>query len=281
MINIYELLGVCSTATEQDIQRAISRHELHKTLSPEILNKARQWLLISDTRKQYNAKLYAEHPEILEALIAQHSSASSATAHNQSDSIYIEKSIVALKSKAKIISAVLIGLIIAFTGYIYYSPYLVLNKIHSAIKSNQPEKISEHIDYPALQTSLKAQLKIFFQKKLDEDPSMKSNPFSGFAQMLGNQMINELTETIVSPQGLKAIVTGENPVESKRNPATENTESNEKEVIEPNLQYEDYNTFIISYPLKNGTKEMKFIMKRDGLTKWVVRDISFPDLSEL
>ena len=44
MINIYELLGVCSTATEQDIQRAISRHELHKTLSPEILGRVEHWV---------------------------------------------------------------------------------------------------------------------------------------------------------------------------------------------------------------------------------------------
>ena len=64
MVNLYQLLGIETTASLQEIQRAIARQELYKTLSPEAINKCKVYLLHPENKQRYDLKLFTEHPEL-------------------------------------------------------------------------------------------------------------------------------------------------------------------------------------------------------------------------
>lgn len=64
MVNLYQLLGIETTASIQEIQRAIARQELYKTLSPEAINKCKVYLLHPENKQRYDLKLFTEHPEL-------------------------------------------------------------------------------------------------------------------------------------------------------------------------------------------------------------------------
>ena len=65
MVNLYQLLGIATNASTQEIQRAIARQELYKTLSPEAINKCKVYLLNAENRQRYDLKLFSEHPELV------------------------------------------------------------------------------------------------------------------------------------------------------------------------------------------------------------------------
>ena len=64
MVNLYQLLGIETNASIQEIQRAIARQEQYKTQSPEAINKCKVYLLHPENKQRYDLKLFTEHPEL-------------------------------------------------------------------------------------------------------------------------------------------------------------------------------------------------------------------------
>lgn len=69
MINLYAKFGVSVHAKPEQIQRAIKLAAQKQSMSLKEIQKAQQWLLNPDIRKKYNAKLFAEYPELIEQLV--------------------------------------------------------------------------------------------------------------------------------------------------------------------------------------------------------------------
>lgn len=63
--NLYELLKLKPTATPKDIAQAMKNAAQNQTISLDDLKQCKQLLLNEEARKKYNARLYAEYPEIL------------------------------------------------------------------------------------------------------------------------------------------------------------------------------------------------------------------------
>ena len=57
MVNLYQLLGIEMNASNADIQAAIEQHQSLGRINPEVLEKARAWLLDGATRARYDAQL--------------------------------------------------------------------------------------------------------------------------------------------------------------------------------------------------------------------------------
>lgn len=64
MVNLYELLGIKHTATEQEIKQAIAKHYTESTLQEGVLTKAKEWLLNPQIKAKYDAQLLATYPEL-------------------------------------------------------------------------------------------------------------------------------------------------------------------------------------------------------------------------
>lgn len=66
--NLYELLGVKPTATDEEILNAMRRLAQLQLVELDDLKLCKSVLLNPEERKKYNAKLFAEYPELLETL---------------------------------------------------------------------------------------------------------------------------------------------------------------------------------------------------------------------
>lgn len=66
--NLYELLGVKPTATDEEILNAMRRMAQLQLVELDDLKLCKSVLLNPEMRKKYNAKLFAECPEVLEEL---------------------------------------------------------------------------------------------------------------------------------------------------------------------------------------------------------------------
>ena len=64
MVNLYDLLSVKPSATVEQIQRALINAAQKRTLSLEQLEKIKVVLLNDSSRAQYDAKLFANYPDI-------------------------------------------------------------------------------------------------------------------------------------------------------------------------------------------------------------------------
>lgn len=71
----------------------------------------------------------------------------------------------------KILGSV-VALVIAIVGYLYASPYLVLNSIKTAAQNGESEKVSQYIDYPSVRQSFKDQINAMMMKEMANQKMM-------------------------------------------------------------------------------------------------------------
>lgn len=90
---------------------------------------------------------------------------------------------------------------IAAAGLLYASPYLALHNIAKAIEKQDAETVAEYVDFPALRESVKAQMQSKLQAQMQK-PEMQNNPFATFGQALAMGVVNQATDTLVSPTGV-------------------------------------------------------------------------------
>ncbi len=65
MVNLYELIGLSMSASENQIRQHIMQHHAAGTLDDEHLEEAKKWLLNSSNREQYDQKLTLHYPELI------------------------------------------------------------------------------------------------------------------------------------------------------------------------------------------------------------------------
>lgn len=66
MINLYQILNISPYATEAQIRTAIQNYKNQSNANPKVIQAATQWLLITDVRQRYDARLQTEFPQIFQ-----------------------------------------------------------------------------------------------------------------------------------------------------------------------------------------------------------------------
>ena len=162
MLNLYEKLHLSPTASPQQIQAAMRRAAEQQSMSLEELQKCKHWLLNPDKRKQYNAQLFAAHPEILDALLSQQpektpqkqpeSSPDTNVIKKQDRKIKIKKNLKQPKSNTAQPLPLTGKLLIGFLGLLIFSNLIKGNKSEapsSAIISTVcSEQVKLYLNYP-------------------------------------------------------------------------------------------------------------------------------------
>nr|WP_174507487.1 DUF2939 domain-containing protein [Acinetobacter sp. Marseille-Q1620] len=88
----------------------------------------------------------------------------------------------------------------------FVSPYWTLYKIKQAIDRNQPELLSEYIDYPSVRKSLKPQIHQQINKKIGIDHP--DTTFERLGSSLTENLINHVIDIIVTPQSISLMLQG-------------------------------------------------------------------------
>ena len=83
--------------------------------------------------------------------------------------------------------ALVLVVLLALAAYVIAGPYMTVRAIRTAVKQQDAAALSRQVDFPALRTSLKAQLADRLLRKAG--PDLQSNPFAAFGLSIANGVI--------------------------------------------------------------------------------------------
>lgn len=187
-----------------------------------------------------------------------------------------------MNRKAKRIAlAVAIGSVAAAGGYYLASPYLAIQGLRSGFLSRNADQVNQYIDYPSLQSDLKAQLGLMMLRNMQSDPEMAANPFSGFAMAMITPMVNSMVDTYISPSGMKSFLEASSTQQSSA--SQEQTAQNlieqkkefDKALQKTSMGYDGLNKFQLTATADDG-KKTKLVFNRQGFAEWKLKSVILP-----
>lgn len=161
-------------------------------------------------------------------------------------------------------------LIIGIAAALYFGPYWTLYRMKAAINAHDATAFSDHVDFPSLKESFKAQMLVKMGQVMNAD-SMKDNPFAGLGQMIGMGMVNQMVDTLVSPAGVMLMME-QGKASAAKVTAAEPT-SNSKQPPNFAIDYVNYST--VQVRSKDGSPG-RFVFRRDGIFSWKLSAIEIP-----
>lgn len=118
------------------------------------------------------------------------------------------------KHKKRALLAAALLLVLLLGGYFVASPWLVLARFKDDARARRAEKMVDYVNFPAVQTSLKAQMRSKVKAEIGKRNS--DEELAAAAELLGaavaNLVLDPVVEAVASPRGMVAIMNGENPL---------------------------------------------------------------------
>jgi hypothetical protein len=111
-----------------------------------------------------------------------------------------DHAIVMTKRPALIAAIVALLIVAAAAAWWFASPLLTLKDMRDAAAANDADRLSAHIDYPALREDLKADLMARMMAEMGKDKS----GFGTIGMAFGSALIGPVIDGMVSPAGLRA-----------------------------------------------------------------------------
>jgi hypothetical protein len=187
-----------------------------------------------------------------------------------------------------VVTASVVLIIVAALGFIYASPYIVLNRVKQAADARDAQTVNEYVDFPALRASLKEQVAGLITRRIDIQKS--GNPLAIIGAMIGAALVGPLVDSYATPDGVAAILNGipprgdpgerppqatrgaaENSAKPATSPASGVTTPQQQPPGEPpqtTAGYRDLNTFVVTYRHGVGDARYSAIFHRYGLVSW-------------
>jgi hypothetical protein len=165
------------------------------------------------------------------------------------------------------------GAIAAFAsgGLLYASPYLTLYRMYQAVERRDAQSISDSVDFPALRASIKDNLQAVVLK----ETAKQNNPILNLlGAALGSTLLNPALETMVTPQGVMALLEGQR---LQMGGSGSNQSISEKAAeVDVNPRYESLNQFAVSVkPKGENVPPVDIVLSRAGLG-WKVTGVRLP-----
>lgn len=169
--------------------------------------------------------------------------------------------------------ALLAAALLALGAYVASGPWRTVHGIREAVVAQDARALSRHVDFPALRTSLKAQLNDHLVREAGIDA--QSGLFGALALRVVGGLVDAAVETMVTPLGLGAVMEGRkvwtnvirDSVGAPPPPATE-------PLSEPEYRIESLSRVTATVPDEQG-RPVVFVLTRQGLT-WRLTDVRLP-----
>lgn len=165
--------------------------------------------------------------------------------------------------------------LLALGGYVVAGPWLTVNAIRDAVQGRDAAALSEQVDFPALRSSLKAQLADRLTREAGADA--QDNPFAAFGLGIANTIAGGIVEAMVTPVGLGAIMEGRNVWDRASGvppPSGDAADMGPDPLQDAQYRYESLSRFTATVHDDAG-RPVVFVITRDGL-RWKLSDIRLP-----
>ncbi|QCI93395.1 DUF2939 domain-containing protein [Novosphingobium sp. EMRT-2] len=169
--------------------------------------------------------------------------------------------------KKSILIAMAIGLVAI--GIYGGSPYYALHSLRAAAIDADSDKLEANVDFPAVRDNLKSQMTAALVNKMQNDPEMKNNPFSGLGLLVLPGIVDRMIDAYVTPDGIAAILRGQNP--------TEKTKIEDNPDIQSQARYVSLDRFRVRLRnVKLNQEGPSFLLERRGFATWKVIRLELP-----
>ena len=165
----------------------------------------------------------------------------------------------------------LLVLAVLFAGvWLYFTPYLALNKLQKAARQGDEQAMAELVGFPALRESVKGNVRSAVANSVGRE----RNPIGVLGGLLAGAVAGPVVDAVVTPQGIAALTEGERP--GRRRSADGGSRVRVKDV-KVKRGYEGFDLFVVHFVSKeNGHERMALLLRREGIAHWRLSGIRVP-----
>lgn len=102
--------------------------------------------------------------------------------------------------------AVLVALVLLLGALVAAGPWLTVNAIRDAVRTGNTAKLSRHVDFPALRSSLRIQLDDYVVRRAG--PEAQASLFGAIAVRIASGIASGTVDVMVTPAGLGGLLGG-------------------------------------------------------------------------
>lgn len=161
-------------------------------------------------------------------------------------------------------------------GYVIAGPYLTVRAIREAVKEQDTAALSEHVDFPALRSSLKLQLDDYLVRRAGADA--QSSLLGSIVLRVASGATGGVVDAMATPVGLGAMLEGRNlwhRVNGSRNGADSYAPGPPRDPLqEAKYRFESPSRFTATVHDRDGDPVV-FVLTRKGL-RWKISDVRLP-----
>ncbi|HSU12924.1 DUF2939 domain-containing protein [Longimicrobium sp.] len=175
-----------------------------------------------------------------------------------------------MAKKRSAFSSLLILAVLFAAVWMYFTPYLAMNRLQKAAKAGDTEALNELVDFPALRESVKTNVRSAVENSVGHD----RNPLAVLGGLLAGAVAGPLVDAFVTPSGIAALTEGERPGQHRDGQQDGGVRVKNVKV---ERGYEGMDQFVVHFKDKtDGTEKMALVMHRDGLFHWKLTGIRLP-----
>lgn len=153
-------------------------------------------------------------------------------------------------------------------AWLYFSPYLAYRRVTRAAERGDVEALNEVVDFPALRTSFKENVRTAVAREISSD---RGNPFAAVGGALAGLVTGPVIDAAVTPSGIAALTKGDDPRDGERDDKAGEARTD----VERDRRYEGTNRFAVRYlDRETGAEQYALILTRDGL-RWKLSGVRF------
>jgi DUF2939 family protein len=156
--------------------------------------------------------------------------------------------------------------------WMYFTPYLAMNRLQKAARAGDTEALNELVDFPALRESVKTNVR----SAVENSVSRSHNPLAVLGGLLAGAVASPLVDAFVTPSGIAALTEGERPGEGHRDAADSVARVRVKNV-KVKRGYENLDLFVVHFVDRNdGHEKLALLLRRDGIYHWKLSGVRLP-----
>lgn len=166
-------------------------------------------------------------------------------------------------------------LVVAMVGYTAAGPFLTVNAIRDAVRTENPRALAKQVDFPPLRESLKRQMRDAIVRRAGEDA--QASLLGAFGLRIAGGLADGAVDAMVTPIGLGALMEGRkvwNRASGLPPPTREDTGLHPEPLQDARYRYESPSRFTATVTAADGTETI-FVLTRKGLG-WKLSDIRLP-----
>ncbi|MBB4638834.1 DUF2939 domain-containing protein [Longimicrobium terrae] len=158
----------------------------------------------------------------------------------------------------------------AVAAWLYCTPYLAIRAVQRAAESGDTQRLSQLVDFPALRTSLKENVRSAVSNQMAGRAGSRIGALTGFA---AGALASPVVDAALTPSGIAALTQGTAP-------GSRRTRDEDDEPLRANLDidrgYAGANRFEVRYRDRDsGAERLALILHRDGLG-WKLASVRLP-----